>query len=79
MAAAQILHQFMVHLGRLQLFEAVWYRPGIMYGIISMCFVCLLFIESLLAMAWVISTKWIVIGRRHEGSCAWDTHSYCKC
>ena len=43
-----------------------------------MCFVGLLLLQSLLAMAWVIGTKWLVIGRRHEGSCAWDTHSYCK-
>lgn len=77
-AAAQVLHQFMIHLDRLGLFAAHWYRPGVMYGLIAMCFVVLLLLQSLIAMAWVIATKWIVIGRRHEGSCAWDTHSYCK-
>lgn len=76
-AAAQVLRQFYIHLSYLHLFDPTWYRLPTLYGLIASAFVLLLLLQSLAAMAWVIATKWIVIGRRKEGSCAWDTHSYC--
>lgn len=76
-AAAQILRQFKIHLPYLHLFAATWYRPGVMYGLIATCFIIVVFLLSLIAVAWVVGTKWLIIGRRREGSCAWDTHSYC--
>ncbi|KIP01343.1 hypothetical protein PHLGIDRAFT_17261 [Phlebiopsis gigantea 11061_1 CR5-6] len=76
--AAQILRQVQIHLAHVHLFAASWYRPATVYGLSATVFVVLLCVQSLLAMAWVIGTKWLVIGRRVEGSCAWDTHSYCQ-
>lgn len=76
-AAAQILRLFHEHLGYLDLYAATWYRPGTMYGLIASAFILLLASQSLLCMAWVIGTKWLVIRRRKEGSCPWDTSSYC--
>ena len=53
-------------------------RTGVLYGLIAMCFVVLLTVQSLVAMAWVIVMKWLVIGRRREGSFSWDKSSYCE-
>ncbi|KAI0338447.1 acetyl-CoA synthetase-like protein [Trametopsis cervina] len=77
-AAAQILNQLIERLPHANIFATHWYRPGILYGLIAAAFVVFLFIQSMLAMAWVIGTKWAVIGQRVEGTCAWDTHSYCQ-
>ncbi|THH02453.1 hypothetical protein EW026_g448 [Hermanssonia centrifuga] len=73
---AQILRQFFIHIPNLHFFAATWYRPGIMYGLIASGFVITLTLQSLISMAWVIIAKWIVIGRRQEGGCPWDTSSY---
>ncbi|KAJ7455806.1 acetyl-CoA synthetase-like protein [Mycena latifolia] len=34
--------------------------------------------RAVLAVLWVIGTKWLVIGRRRDGQYAWDTSSYCQ-
>lgn len=77
-AAAQILRQFFIHVDGVNFFAATWYRPGTIYGLIASAFIVVLSLQSVLAMLWVIITKWIVIGRRMEGSCPWDKSSYCK-
>lgn len=59
-------------------FSDHWFRPGIIYAYIAMCFVTVLFIQAMLAFAWVIVTKWAVIGRRREGRYDWDKSSYCQ-
>lgn len=76
--AAQILRQMFIHLTYLRLFGATWYRPATLYGLIATIFIIVLTLQSFLAMVWVIVWKWIVIRRRKEGSCPWDTSSYCK-
>jgi hypothetical protein len=75
---AQVLRQLQIHLPELRLFQEVWYRFGLLYGLIALCFICVLNIQAILAMAWVILTKWLVIGQRQEGSYLWDKSSYCE-
>ncbi|KAF9038595.1 hypothetical protein BJ165DRAFT_1499050, partial [Panaeolus papilionaceus] len=77
-AAAQLLRQLLIHYNRRVLFHPSWYRLGILYGFIAGCFVVVLNIQGLLAMAWVIIMKWIVIGHRKEGRYDWDQSSYCQ-
>ena len=77
-SAAQILRLYDQHLNHLHLYAATWYRPATLYGLIASCFVVLLLLQSLLCVAWVISTKWLIIRKRKEGSCPWDTSSYCQ-
>ncbi len=60
------------------LFSDHWYRPGLIYIFIAAIFVVVMFIQALLAFAWVIGTKWAVIGRRREGRYDWDQSSYCQ-
>ena len=59
-------------------FSDHWFRPGIIYAYIAFVFVICLNLQALLAFAWVISTKWAVIGRRREGRYDWDKSSYCQ-
>ena len=76
-AIAQILRQFFIHLRYLNLFGASWFRPATVYGLIACGFIIVLTIQSLIIMGWVIGMKWLIIRRRHEGSCPWDQSSYC--
>lgn len=77
-AAAQILRQIMIHLHHGHVFKHTWYVFGTIYGFIAVCFVVVLNIQALGAILWVILTKWIIIGRRHEGAYHWDKSSYCQ-
>lgn len=55
-----------------------WYRPGLIYLFIAVCFIVILAVQGILAFLWVIVTKWILIGRRKEGRYDWDKSSYCQ-
>ncbi|KAJ6605825.1 AMP-dependent synthetase and ligase [Mycena sp. CBHHK59/15] len=77
-AAAQLLRQLHLHQHGIHIYVPVWYRPGIIYGFIAISFVVVLNIQALFALAWVIAAKWLVIGRRRDGRCAWDKSSYCQ-
>ncbi|KAJ7869391.1 AMP-dependent synthetase and ligase [Mycena leptocephala] len=60
------------------IYRPSWFRPATIYGLIGLSFVIVLNIQAILAILWVIATKWIVIGRRRDGQYAWDTSSYCQ-
>lgn len=76
--AAQLLRQFFIHVPYLHFFHASWYRPATLYGLIASFFIVIMTLQSFIAIAWVIVWKWIVIRKRKEGSCPWDTSSYCQ-
>ncbi|KAF5386410.1 hypothetical protein D9757_006671 [Collybiopsis confluens] len=76
--AAQILRLFYIHLPSIHLFQQQWYSFGILYGVIAASFVSVLTLQAFLSMFWVILTKWIILGRRRAGPCAWDQSSYCQ-
>ncbi|RDB18500.1 putative peroxisomal-coenzyme A synthetase [Hypsizygus marmoreus] len=77
-AAAQVLRHIHIHLRHLHLFRPHWYRLGLLYGLIAACFVMVLTLQAVISMAWVILTKWVIIGRRREGRYDWDQSSYCQ-
>lgn len=60
------------------IFSDHWYRPGLVYAFIAICFVIILNVQAFIAFLWVIGTKWAVIGRRREGRYDWDKSSYCQ-
>lgn len=60
------------------LFSDHWYRPALVYVFFALAFMVIMTIQALLAFAWVIGTKWILIGRRKEGRYDWDKSSYCQ-
>lgn len=77
-AAAQLLRQFHIHLGHRNFFSQEWYQFGTLYGLIACSFIIVLNIQALGAVLWAILTKWIIIGQRKEGKCAWNESSYCQ-
>ncbi|KAJ7167921.1 acetyl-CoA synthetase-like protein [Mycena filopes] len=79
-SAAQVLRRIDLHTSQTvtEIYRPSWFRPAIIYGLIAVCFVIVLNLQALLAIAWVVGTKWLVIGRRRDGQYAWDTSSYCQ-
>ncbi|KAF9026322.1 acetyl-CoA synthetase-like protein [Hymenopellis radicata] len=77
-AGAQALRQISIHFGQYGLFDDVWYRFGIVYALIAGAFIAACNLQALIALVWVILTKWIVIRRRRPGRYEWDKSSYCQ-
>jgi hypothetical protein len=76
--SALILRHIHIHLKRIDFFAPRWYRICTLYGLIACFFVIVLNVQAILALLWVILTKWIVIGRRQPGPHHWDKSSYCQ-
>ncbi|KIM35873.1 hypothetical protein M413DRAFT_78898 [Hebeloma cylindrosporum] len=76
--AAQVLKLVHIHLRHLGLFKPSWFRFGTLYGLNAISFISVLTLQAVLGMLWVISTKWLVIGKRQEGSFDWDKSDYCQ-
>ncbi|THU98088.1 acetyl-CoA synthetase-like protein [Dendrothele bispora CBS 962.96] len=75
-AAAQILRTIHIHFPLL--FRERHALFGIHLGVIVGCYLILSNIQNVLAVLWVIVTKWIVIGRRKAGKYEWDQSNYCQ-
>ncbi|KAF7353576.1 Peroxisomal-coenzyme a synthetase [Mycena sanguinolenta] len=69
-AAAQVLRRIDLHNSQqvTEIYRPSWFRPAIIYGLIGLCFVVVLNLQAILAILWVIATKWIVIGRRRDAT-----------
>ncbi|KAJ6617908.1 AMP-dependent synthetase and ligase [Mycena sp. CBHHK59/15] len=78
--AAQLLRHIDLHRSHrvAEIYRRSWFRPATIYGLIALCFVIVLNAQAILSIAWVVATKWLVIGRRRDGQFAWDTSSYCQ-
>jgi hypothetical protein len=76
--SAQVLKYLQIHLHHFELFAPRWYRFGILYAIIAMCFVIILSFQGIISILWDIATKWVLIGRRAPGLYDWDQSSYCQ-
>ncbi|KAI0828951.1 acetyl-CoA synthetase-like protein [Trametes gibbosa] len=74
----QVLNQLRIHLPHLHLFHDGPRQIFVLFGLISCWFVLTLNVQAVLALLWVIFTKWTVIGRRKEGKYNWDESSYCQ-
>jgi len=78
LGSAQVLRQIQIHLHHFQLFAPSWYRFGILYAIIAMCFAIILPLLSIISVLWDVTVKWVLIGRRKPGLYDWDQSSYCQ-
>jgi len=76
--SAQIMKHLQIHLQHFELFAPRWYRFGILYAIISTCFIIILSAQGIISVLWVITTKWALMGRRTPGRYDWDQSSYCQ-
>lgn len=52
------------------------WRPFVLYGFLASVMSGISVAQAFLAIAIVIGMKWLVIGRRHEGTFHWDKSSY---
>ena len=76
--SAQGLRHLQIHLRHFQLFAPRWYRCGIIYALIAICFMVILTVQGSISFLWVIATKWVLMGRRTPGRYDWDQSSYCQ-
>jgi len=76
--SAQVLRHLQIHLRHFELFAPRWYRFGILYALIAMCFMVILTFQGIISVLWVIATKWVLMGRRTPGTYDWDQSSYCQ-
>ncbi|KAI0334381.1 acetyl-CoA synthetase-like protein [Cubamyces sp. BRFM 1775] len=74
----QILNQLRIHFPHLHLFHDGPRQIFVLFGLISCWFVATLNLQAVIAMLWVVGTKWTIIGRRREGRYNWDESSYCQ-
>ncbi|OSD06234.1 acetyl-CoA synthetase-like protein [Trametes coccinea BRFM310] len=74
----QVLNQLRIHLPHLHLFHDGPRQIFVLFGLISCWFIATLNLQAIVALLWVILTKWMVIGRRKEGGYNWDESSYCQ-
>ena len=76
--SAQVLKYLQIHLHHFELFAPRWYRFGILYALIAVCFAIILSFQGIISILWDIATKWVLIGRRTPGLYDWDQSSYCQ-
>ncbi|KAL4911733.1 hypothetical protein BDW62DRAFT_217121 [Aspergillus aurantiobrunneus] len=57
-------------------FDREWWQPFSVYGLFCAVLSAVSFAQTIIAVAVVIGTKWLVMGRRKEGSYHWDRSSY---
>ncbi|KAG7094621.1 putative NRPS-like protein biosynthetic cluster [Marasmius oreades] len=76
LATAQILHLLFVSAPWLSIFTPSWYQFAFVYALVAGIYVSVLHLEALLAFAWVILTKWVLLGRRRVGEYDWDKDPY---
>ncbi|KAL2818783.1 hypothetical protein BDW59DRAFT_181831 [Aspergillus cavernicola] len=57
-------------------FDKEWWQPFAVYGLFCAVVSAVSFTQTIIGLAVVIGTKWLVMGRRTEGSYHWDRSSY---
>jgi hypothetical protein len=76
--SALVLRHLQIHLRHFELFAPRWYRCGILYALIAMCFMAILTFQGIVSVLWAVTTKWVLMGRRKPGLYDWDQSSYCQ-
>ncbi|TFK88643.1 acetyl-CoA synthetase-like protein [Polyporus arcularius HHB13444] len=74
----QVLNLLRIHLPQLHLFETGPRQIFVLYGLISCLFIITYTLQAFVALLYVVGAKWLVIGRRVQGSYDWDKSSYCQ-
>ena len=74
----QILNLLRIHFPQLHLFSNGPRQIFVLYGLISCWFIITYTLQAIVALLYVVVTKWLVIGRRVQGSYDWDKSSYCQ-
>ncbi|PYH38730.1 acetyl-CoA synthetase-like protein [Aspergillus neoniger CBS 115656] len=59
-------------------FEMRWWRPFAVYGVLAAVMAAVALVQGIVSLAIVIASKWMLLGRRQEGSYPYDRSSYCQ-
>ncbi|PYH66616.1 acetyl-CoA synthetase-like protein [Aspergillus vadensis CBS 113365] len=59
-------------------FEMRWWRPFAVYGVLAAVMAAVTVVQGVVTLGIAITTKWILLGRRREGSYPYDRSSYCQ-
>lgn len=59
-------------------FEMRWWRPFAVYGVLAAVMAAVTVVQGVVTLGISITTKWIILGRRREGSYPNDRSSYCQ-
>ncbi|GLB07782.1 putative PKS/NRPS-like protein biosynthetic cluster [Aspergillus tubingensis] len=59
-------------------FEMRWWRPFAVYGVLTAGMAAVTVVQGVVTLGISITTKWILLGRRREGSYPYDRSSYCQ-
>ncbi|KAF3480824.1 uncharacterized protein GIQ15_06171 [Arthroderma uncinatum] len=62
----------------LAVFAVSWWRPFLLYGILTAVVSLMVLMLSATSLGIKIASKWILLGRRTEGSFHWDRSSFCQ-
>ena len=60
------------------IFQPHWDRLGILYGVVARCFIVIHSLQSILSIILIVTTSWLIIGRRRPGNYDWDQSNYCQ-
>ncbi|KAH8836233.1 hypothetical protein RJ55_10058 [Drechmeria coniospora] len=55
-----------------------WVEVAILYGLSAIMIAVLTTVQAMLALAVVIASKWLLLGRRQPGNYDWDKSPYCQ-
>lgn len=55
-----------------------WYDPFVLWGWMTLFIAFLTTAQAIIAVAFVIGSKWALLGRRQPGNYDWDKSSYCQ-
>lgn len=58
--------------------ESTLYEVAVLFGICTVVFTILTTVQAILALAIVIASKWVLLGRRQPGNYDWDKSPYCQ-
>ena len=53
-------------------------RPVAIYALFTALIVAIMALQSLVVIAFIISAKWVLMGRRKQGNYDWDKSPYCQ-
>ncbi|XRM40171.1 hypothetical protein ABZX51_003491 [Aspergillus tubingensis] len=62
----------------LMAFDMQWWRPFALYGVLAAVMAAVTLVQTVVSLGIVIAVKWILVGRRIEGSYPYDDSSYCQ-
>ena len=56
----------------------VWYRPFTLFTLFLAIIIGIMAVQTLAVLIFLVTAKWILMGRRQPGCYSWDISPYCQ-